>query len=282
MVAPAVLVVAGVLLFPLAFSLWTSLNDVSTVNLSMKFVGLRNYSDAVHTPFFVNSLTNTLFFATITIVGTTILGLAFALVLNERFIGRALLRALIILPWALSQVVVGIIWSWIYNGTFGVLNAMLQGVGLIHDYQGWLSNPSLALTFVAVAFVWSSVPFAVVMYLGTLQTISADLYKAARVDGAHTVQRFRYITLPALRYTTLVILLVASLDGLLAFSLIYIMTGGGPGVASTVLAWLGYETTFANLNLGMGAAIFYMLVVFMIGVAFWYVRVLHRPGEATR
>jgi multiple sugar transport system permease protein len=282
MVAPAVLVVAGVLLFPLAFSLWTSLNDVSTVNLSMKFVGLRNYSDAVHTPFFVNSLTNTLFFATITIIGTTILGLAFALVLNERFIGRGLLRALIILPWALSQVVVGIIWSWIYNGTFGVLNAMLQGVGLIHDYQGWLSNPSLALTFVAVAFVWSSVPFAVVMYLGTLQTISADLYKAARVDGAHTVQRFRYITLPALRYTTLVILLVASLDGLLAFSLIYIMTGGGPGVATTVLAWLGYETTFANLNLGMGAAIFYMLVVFMIGVAFWYVRVLHRPGDATR
>jgi multiple sugar transport system permease protein len=279
MVAPALILVAGVLLFPLAFSLWTSLNDVSTVNLSMRFTGLANYSGAVHAPFFRTSVEHTLVFAAITILGTTVMGLAIALVLNERFAGRGILRALMILPWALSQVVVGIIWSWIYNGTFGVLNAMLQGAGLIHEYRGWLSDPSLALTLVAVAFIWSSVPFAVVMYLGTLQTIPADLYKAAHVDGARTLQRFLYITLPALRYTTLVILLVASLDGLLAFSLIYIMTGGGPGIATTVLAWMGYQTTFVDLNLGQGAAIFYLLVVFMVGVAFWYVRVLHRPQE---
>lgn len=282
MIAPALIVVGAVLLFPLAYSFWTSLNEVSTSDLSMTFTGLSNYATAIQDGLFPTALRNTIYFAVLTIVGTTVLGLAIALVLNEKFVGRDLLRTLIILPWALSQVVIGIIWNWIYNGTFGILNASLKEIGLIHSDQGWLSNSSLAMTLVAIAFVWSAVPFAVVMYLGTLQTIPADLYKAARVDGAGIVSRFLYITVPALRYTTLVILLVASLDGLLAFSLIFIMTGGGPGTATTVLSWFGYQTTFVNLRLGEGAAIFYMLVALMLGVAVLYIRVLHRPEEGAR
>jgi ABC-type sugar transport system permease subunit len=279
MLLPAAVIVAGTLLYPLAFSFWTSVNEVSPVDLSMRFVGLKNYVETTQLAFFSTALTNTLYFAVVTIVGTVVLGLAIALVLNEPFLGRGVLRTLVIVPWALSQVVVGIIWGWIYNGTFGVLNAVLKGVGLIPAYEGWLSDPSRAMNLVALTFIWSTVPFAVVMYLASLQTIPEDLYKAARVDGASVIQRFFHITLPALRYTTLVILIVASLDGLLAFTLIWVMTGGGPGTSTTVLSWLGYQTTFVSLNLGTGAAVFYLLVFMLLAVTAAYVRVLHRPAE---
>jgi len=280
MLAPGLLLVGGVLGFPLIYSFWASVSDVSLSDLSMQFIGLANYREVVQEPFFVESLINTLYFAVATILGTIVLGLLIAIVLNERFHGRTLLRSLIIVPWAISQIVVGIIWAWIYNGTFGILNAALVGVGLIHSYQGWLSNPRLAMTLVVIAFVWSSTPFAVIMYLAAMQSIPGDLYKAAHVDGAGPVQCFWYITLPALRYTSLVVLIVSSLDGLLAFSLIFVMTGGGPGTATSVLSWLGYQTTFHNLHLGQGTAIFYILVALMVAIAAAYIRVLQRPTEA--
>ena len=279
MLAPALLVVGGVLLFPLAYSLWTSLNKVSTADLSMQFAGLDNYRRMFANPLFVTSLLNTLYFAVLTIVGTVGLGLLIALVLNERFVGRRALRTVVIIPWAISQVLVGIVWSWMFNGSFGVVNAGLQGAGVIDSYHGWLSDPSVSMLVVAIAYIWSSVPFAVLMYLTALQRIPAELYKAARIDGADALRSFRYVTMPALRYTTLVVLVVASLEGLLAFSLIYVMTGGGPGTTTSVLAWLGYQTTFVSLDLGVGAAIFYFLVVVLMVVTGAYIRLLRAPGR---
>ena len=279
MLTPAAIIVGLTLVYPLGFSFWTSLNKVSPVDLSMQFVGLSNYVASTRLAFFSTAVGNTIYFAVVTIAGTVVLGLGIALVLNEPFIGRGVLRTLVIVPWALSQVVVGIIWGWIYNGSFGVLNAALKGAGLIQTYQGWLSDPSRTMNLVALVFIWSTVPFAAVMYLASLQTIPEDLYKAARVDGAGVVQRFLHITLPALRYTTLVVLIVASVDGLLAFTLIWVMTGGGPGTATTLLSWLGYQTTFVSLDLGTGAAVFYLLVFLLLAITIIYVRVLHRPVE---
>lgn len=277
MIGPALIVIGGVLIFPLAYSLWTSLNNVSPDNLRMQFTGTANYAAVFRDPQFIGSLLNTLYFAGMTIAGTVALGLVIALVLNQPFRGNRLLRLVIIIPWAVSQVVVGIVWAWIFNGTFGVLNGALQGAGIISSYHGWLSDPRLAMPLVALSFVWSSVPFAAIMYLAALQGIPADLYKAARVDGADALSRFRHVTMPALRYTTIVVLVVASLDGLLAFSLIYVMTGGGPGTSTTVLSWLGYQTTFVDINLGLGAAIFYLLVAIMLLLTGVYLYVLRSP-----
>jgi ABC-type sugar transport system permease subunit len=278
MMAPSLITVGAVLIFPLGYSLWTSLNHVSTRDLTMRFAGLSNYRQMLSDPLFMTSLVNTLYFAAITIAGTIGLGLLIAIVLNERFKGRQVLRTIIIVPWAVSQVVVGIIWSWIFNGSFGIFNAALIKVHLIHANIGWLSEPRWAMPLVAVSFVWSSVPFAAIMYLAALQAVPSDLYKAARADGADAFRSFRHVTMPALRYTTLIVLIVASLDGLMAFSLLYVMTGGGPGTATTVLSWLGYQTTFVNLDLGTGAAIFYLLVAIMLVVTGVYIRVLHRTG----
>jgi len=277
MAGPALCVVAATLLFPLLYSFWTSLASVDPASLAFKFIGLANYGSAIHDPLFLTALTNTLEFAGLTIVGTVVAGLGIALVLNQPFAGRGLLRAVVVLPWAMSQVVVAVVWGWIFDGTYGVLNAILKDLGIIHSYIGWLSNPHITLYLVALAFVWSSAPFAVVIYLAALAGISPELYNAAKVDGAGAWRRFRYVTLPGLRYATLMVLIVASLEGLLAFSLIYTMTGGGPGTSTTVLSWLAYQITFVRLQLGEGAAMFYSLVFMMVGLAFVYIRWLYRP-----
>ncbi len=278
LIAPAVAVVVCVLLFPLAFSFWASLNKVRGSNLSMSFTGLGNYAKAISNDLFAVSLTNTVYFAVVTVCGTVVIGLGMAVILNERFMGRGALRAIVILPWAVSQVVVGVIWGWIYNGSFGFLNSLLKGFGVIDSYKGWLSDPGLAMNLVAIAFVWSSVPFAVIVFLAALQSIPSDLYRAAAVDGANSWKRFVYITLPQLRYALLIVLVVATLDGLLAFTLIYVLTGGGPGTSTTVLSWLGYQVTFSQLDFGQGAAIFYMLVFVLMGAAVVYIKFLHRAG----
>jgi multiple sugar transport system permease protein len=277
MLAPALLLVAGTLLYPLGYSFWTSVSSVNLTDLSFRFVGFQNYLDAEQEPLFRTAVINTFTFAAITIVGTVGVGLATALVLNEPFRGRTLLRMVMIIPWSVSQVVVAVAWGWVYDGTYGLLNAILKDIGLIQAYRGWLADAHLALYLVAVAYIWSAVPFATIMYLAALQGIPQDLYRAARVDGAGALRRFRYITLPALRYATLVVLIVASLDGLLAFTLVYTLTGGGPGTATTVLSWLAYQTTFQQLRLGEGAAMFYMLLFVMVGFAAVYIRLLHRP-----
>ncbi len=282
MLAPSMILVGAVLLFPLGYSLYTSLNHVSNRDLSMHFAGLSNYREMLRDPLFMTALGNTLYFAVITIVGTVVLGLLIALVLNERFRGRNFLRTVIIVPWALSQVVVGIIWSWIFNGSFGVFNGALTKLHIIGQNKGWLSDPNWAMPLVALAFVWSVVPFAAIMYLAALQSIPADLYKAARVDGADAWRSFWHVTFPQLRYTTLVVLLVASVDGLLAFSLLFVMTGGGPGTTTTVLSWLGYQTTFVKLDLGTGAAIFYLLVAMLLVLSGIYIRLLQNPRKQER
>lgn len=282
LLAPALIAVGGVLLFPLAFSLWTSFSTVDVSNLNMHFVGGKNYVSVAQQSDFVASLVHTVYFAALAITGSIVIGYLMALVLNQHFFGVRALRTIIIVPWALSQVVVGILWSWIFNGSFGVWNAVLQKLGVLSHPRGWLSDPHLAMPLVAMAFVWSIVPFSALMYLSGLQAIPEDLKKAARVDGASSWSVFRYITAPGLRYTTLIVLVVSSVEGFLAFALIYAMTGGGPGNATSVLAWMGYQTTFVSLDLGRGAAIFYYLVAGMLVVAGIYIRALSSPREETK
>lgn len=282
LLAPSLIIVGGVLLFPLLFSLWTSFSTVSTSNLSTTFNGIHNYKSAATSAGFTTALLNTLYFAALAIAGSVVIGFLMALVLSQNFRGVRILRTVIIIPWALSQVVVGILWSWIFNANFGVWNAVLERLGLIAHPRGWLSDPTLAMPLVALAFVWSTVPFAALMYLSGLQAVPKDLGKAARVDGASGLRVFRYVTLPALRYPTLIVLMVASLDGFLAFALIYAMTSGGPGDATSVLSWIGYQVTFVNLDLGQGAAIFYYLVALMLIVAGIYIRALGKPRKAYR
>jgi multiple sugar transport system permease protein len=282
LVAPTLLVVTAVLIFPLLDSLWVSLRATDIYSNRSTFVGLDNYRAVLADPLFGISLRNTLYFAAVSVAGITLAGLLMALVLNERSHLQTLGRAALIIPWSLSQVVAGIIWGWIYNGTFGALNGVLLQAHLISDYQSWFSGGLTSFNFIAVAFIWTLSPYAALLFLAALQSIPDEIYQAAKVDGAHAWARFRYITLPWLRSSLLVVLVIATLDGFLAFTLIYVLTSGGPGNSTTVLAWWGYATTFSFNDLGRGAAIMYLLSAILLAISAVYIRYFREGpmGEA--
>lgn len=278
LVAPTLFVVAAVLLFPLLDSFWVSLRAVDIYSNRSTFVGLDNYRAAIADPLFGISLRNTLYFAGISVLGVTVVGLLMALVLNERSRLQGLGRTALIIPWSLSQVVAGITWGWIYNGTFGALNGLLLEAHIIGEYQSWFTGGLTSFNFIAIAFIWSVSPYAALLFLAALQSIPDEVYQAAKVDGAHVWARFRYITLPWLRSSLLVVLVIATLDGFLAFTLIYVLTSGGPGNSTTVLAWWGYATTFTFNDLGRGAAIMYLLSAILGVISAIYIRYFRDTG----
>ncbi len=278
---PALVLTVALLAYPLAYSFWVSLHEVTLgARGDWKWVGLDNYVDVVQSPLFWPSLLRTLYFSAIVVVGTIVLGMVFALVLTEEFRGRGLLRSLLILPWSLSQITLALTFGWIFNSTFGPLNGLLLDAGIIDRYIAWFATGRNALNIMAIAFVWSLVPFASLLFLGALQTVPEDLLKAARVDGAGPIRRFFEVTLPWIRDTVIVVFVIALLNAFLAFALIYVLTGGGPGTQTTVLAWWGYTTAFRDLDLGEGAAIFYIMTAMVLAISVVAVTALARRERA--
>jgi multiple sugar transport system permease protein len=257
--APAVIATLVLIAYPLGYSLWVSLHEVALGGAHWEFVGLDNYRSVVEDPVFWPSLRRTLLVAAGITLLTPMLGLGFALALNERFRGRGLLRSVLILPWSLSQVTLALTFGWMFNSQFGPVNGLLSSAGA--DPVTWFANGTTVLLIITIAMVWNLVPFAAVLFLGSLQTVSEDLMRAARVDGAKALQRFALVTFPAIRDTLLVVVVLAALNGFLVFAPIFILTGGGPGTDTTLLAWWGYRTGFRDLELGESAAIFYLMTL---------------------
>ena len=284
LVAPGAAIIALVLAYPVLHSLWMSLHDINLFQQQSRFVGLGNYAELFSDPVFWRALFNTVYFAVMVIAGTLLLGLTVALVLNMEFFGRPLLRSIVIVPWALSQVTVGLLWGWIFNSSFGALNGAFFQLGLIDEYIGWLANPNLVMALLAGIFVWSAMPFSALLLLAALQTVPGDILKAAMVDGARPFQRFRLIVLPWIRPTLLVVVVLATLNGFLAFALIFLMTGGGPGTSTTVLSWMGFQTSFAYADVGKGAAIFWILTLINFALVAVYLKFmpLEAGGEDSR
>jgi ABC-type sugar transport system permease subunit len=267
---PTLIVVLGLTVYPWVYSAWLSLNDVEVATWHWSFVGLQNYTNLVHDPQFWSSLATTAKFSGIAVATTLFGGLFVALVLNEAFRGRGLVRSLVLIPWAMSPVITGVLWSWILNGQYGVLDALLHRVGIVHTYISWLAEPGWALPLVAIVYSWTSIPLAAFLLLAALQSIPPNLYGAAKVDGAGGVARFFRITLPWLRSTILLILLVVTIDAVMQVALIYLMTQGGPGSTTTVFAWLGYQSLYQNLHFGQGAAMLYTLSLITLFVGTLY------------
>jgi multiple sugar transport system permease protein len=279
MATPALLVTLALLAYPLVYSFWVSLHEQTLGSRApAKWVGLDNYAAVIQDPIFVPSLLRTTAFAAVVVVGTLVLGMLFALALNEEFWGRTFVRGVLILPWSLSQITLALTFGWIFNSTFGPLNGALSQLGVIDHYIAWFASGRVALAVMAVAFVWSLVPFATLLLLAALQTVPEDLHKAARIDGAGAVRRFFFITAPWIRDTVLVVSVLALINAFLAFALIYVLTGGGPGTETTLLSWWGYTTAFRDLDLGRGAAIFYLMTLVMVVLAALTVLLVGRRG----
>jgi ABC-type sugar transport system permease subunit len=222
--------------------------------LGQRNVGLENYSDLLSDPVARDSIRTTLIFIAVTIPLELVLGLGIALVLNQSLRGRGLLRAVVLIPWAIPTVVSSQMWRFIFNDRYGLVNFALFGADT-SSYVAPLADPYLAMIAIMAAEIWKTTPFAALIMLAGLQGISDDLYEAASMDGATAWQEFRYVTLPLLKPALLLALLFRTIDALRVFDLVYVMTQGGPADTTNVLQFYGYKKIFAEGMVGYGSAI---------------------------
>ena len=260
---PALLVLALVFIYPIARAFWLSLfTENLGTQLQPVFSGLTNYFRMLGDGRFWQSMGNTAIFTVISVVLELILGLGIALVLNQSFSGRGIVRTIAIIPWALPTAVMGLAWAWIFNDQYGVVNDILQRLGAIDLGINWLGSPALAMTALIVADVWKTTPFISIILLAGLQSISQDLYEAHAMDGANPWQSFSQITLPLLMPQILIALLFRFAQAFGIFDLVQVMTGGGPAGATETVSIYIYSTVMRYLDFGYGAAL--IVVTFLL------------------
>lgn len=280
---PAALILLGLVLYPIVYSLYLSLHNYNLRQPNrFRFVGLDNYANILGSEQFWTAAQVTVLFSIGSIALTLTLGTLLALLLNENFPGRSILRAVMLIPWAIPPVVNGLIWQWILEGRYGLANGVLVALGIFDTPHPWLSDYATALPVLIVAQVWNHVPFVAIVVLAALQTVPEELHEAARIDGANVFQRFRHITFPWLSHALLLVLITQTMVALRTFDIIYVLTGGGPGKSTTVLAWLTYVTTFNFLDFGRGSAYAYILALTTLALSIVYIRVLWKRGELAR
>ncbi len=260
MILPALSIVCFWLLYPVGYSFYISLHEWYLPQSNISFLGLDNYARLLGDPLFWKSTALTLYFVIISISGALVLGLGIALLLNEPLMGRGVVKALLLIPWALPAVIVGGMWRWIYHPDYGLINGILRQIGLFQARGSisWLGS-SMAMKTVILTDIWRFGPFMGIMLLAGLATIPPQLYEASVIDGANRWQKFAYVTLPLLTPTILICLILRTIFAFQVFGLIFTLTHGGPGTATHVLAYYMYSTSFEYLHMGYGAAMTYIL-----------------------
>ena len=277
LIVPVTGVLALVAMFPIVYSLYISFFSLKlTRPHRVPFVWFDNYADLLSDELFWISVARTATFTVVAVGVITLLALGVALLLNETFRGRRYLAALLLVPWAIPTVANGLMWKWIYDANFGALNGLLLQLDLIDSYRVWLGDPDKTIFLVANAYIWRGVPLAAILLLVTMKSIPADIYQAAKVDGANVLQRFGHITLPSIRTGFMLVLIFESMLAIRHFDLFYILTEGGPGDASHVLAWQVYAESFRNLSFGVGSALAYLMALATFGIAYVVIRALGR------
>ena len=224
------------------------------------------------------ALQNTLVFTSASVFLETALGVAVALLLNQRMRGRRFLRAAVLLPWALPTAVMALGWAWIFNDSFGVANDLLRRAGLVARPLAWLAEPGLAMAALVVADVWKTTPFSALIVLAGLQGIPESLLEAARVDGLDAWQRFRYVVWPLLVPSLVVAVLFRAVQAYGAFDLVYVMTGGGPGGSTETVSLYAFQNDFRYLDPGYGSAIAVQGMVLVFVVAALALRAVRRAA----
>ncbi|MGH9071411.1 MAG: carbohydrate ABC transporter permease, partial [Acidimicrobiales bacterium] len=279
LVAPAIICLLFVTAFPLVYNLLNSFRNVNLANGAQphNFTGFANYAQLFDTPGFVGALVRTLGFTAVSVVIETVLAIGLALMLNKTFRGRGLVRAAILIPWAVPTVVSATLWKTMFDPRSGFVDYLLGVFHLPGAHVTWLAGEWTAWTAIFVADAWKNIPFIAIILLAGLQVIPSDIYEAARIDGASPWQAFRRMTLPLLKPALLVALIFRTLQALLIFDVIYIMTGGGPGTSTETLSYLNWQAFLVNTNFGYGGAMSVGLVVLALVIAGIYVRVL-RPN----
>lgn len=277
MIAPAAIVLAAVALFPIAAAFRLSLDRMMVVFHERRFIGLANYAFLLDDPRFWTALTNTAYFSAVSVSIELALGLAFALLLDARAPGHGLLRASILVPWAIPTVVAARLWAWMFNPSYGLIPRLLP----LRDVD-WLGTPGWAMHAAILVDVWKATPFVALLLLAGLSTIPRDLYRAAEIDGASAFRRLRSITLPLLRPTIALCLVFRTLDAFRVFDAVYVLTGGGPANTTETLSIYTYKTLMRSGDFGYGStlAVVTFLCVLLLSLA--YLRLLRERGPEAR
>jgi multiple sugar transport system permease protein len=278
-IAPVFLFLCAVVLFPLAHAFWTSLLRVR--GLSSRFVGAENYQRVLTDDAFWHSLQVSLQFTVACVVLHIAIGLALALLINELRFARTALRIAFLMPWMVAPAVGATVWLWLLEPQFGVVNYLLQAAGIVSGPVPWLGTPKLAFASVVAVDVWRGVPFVMLLMLAGLATIPREQYEAAAMDGAGGWQRFRYVTLPNLRYLLIVASTLDIINTIRHYDVIGVMTAGGPAGATEVLPVLLYNTAFRGNRFGEAAAIGVLLLLIVLAFSVFHIR-LTRPDAGAR
>jgi trehalose/maltose transport system permease protein len=279
------LAVAG---WPLLRTIWFSLTDADLSDLAgARFIGLENYLvndggewyGVLADPQWWNAVANTLYFAAISVAIETVLGMAIALVLHRSFKGRGLLRAAVLIPWAIPTIVSAKMWGWMMHDQFGILNHMLLGLGLISQPVAWTADPDLVMTSVILVDVWKTTPFMALLLLAALQLLPLDCYEAAQVDGIHPVRVFFRVTLPLIRPALTVAVIFRLLDALRMFDLVYVLTPNSPESATMSVFARQQLVDFQQVGYGSAAStLMFFLIALLIAVYLTLSRVRFREG----
>ena len=275
MVAPVALLIGVFFIYSTYRAVYQSLRIESPI-FKPRFVGLQNYRDMLDGRFFRQAAENSLVFVAVVVPALLVLGVLVALLLNEPFHGNTALRIGMILPWALPAAVAGLVWKWIFLDSWGAMNGILSWIGLIDTPISFLGEPRLAKIVVVIVFIWAQLPLASIFLLAAVQSISPELYEAAALDGAGAIGRFHTITLPGIRAMLLIVALFELLMAFTNFDLIYALTQGGPGTATTMVSYFAWAESFRKLNFGAGAALAIMIALAALVIILLMMRAMPR------
>jgi multiple sugar transport system permease protein len=273
-IAPAAIVIFGIALYPILHTFIISLHQLNLKfpDLGMQFVWFENYVRLFRDGRALGALLNTFVFTVSTVALELVFGMIIALLMDRALRFRGLLRATVLIPWAMPTVVAAMLWRWMYNDQSGIINAVLIGLGATSEYVQFLAEPLLAWLAVIVAEVWKTTPFMALLLLAGLQVIPREVYEASEIDGASKIRTFFTITLPLIKPVLLVALLFRTLDAFRVFDVIFVMTGGGPGNATESLSLYTYKTMFGGLDFGYGSALSVFTFMCVVVISVLYIR----------
>lgn len=276
---PALLAFLVLIFGPFLRSAWLAFHEYLLTSTEPRFIGFANFTKLLSDPGFLLSWQVTAIFVIVTTVVTTVFGTAYALLLNEPMRGRSVIRAASLLPWVLPSTVTALLWSWIYNGQYGIINAALLTLGLTDQPIFFLSDNVGAMMSVITAKAWLSTPVVMLFVLAALQSLPQEQVEAARIDGANDCHVIRYIVLPHIKKTLGVIMVLQAMGNLQMFDIIYAMTSGGPVRATTVFSIEVYRRAFENWDLGTASAVGIIWFLTIAVVAVPYLRSLFKDGD---
>lgn len=280
-VLPALLILVAFYIYPLLYSTYMSFHFFDLAKpQAFRAVGLANYQKILLSPEFRNALKNTVLYAGVAVPTEFVFGLLLALALANLQVGRNLLRTLLVIPMMLAPVAMGLMWKFMYNDEFGIINHLIKGLGLTDRPPLWLADPKLALFSVVIVDIWATTPLIILLMLAGILSIPHEYYEAAWIDGAGLFATFRRITFPLLRPVILVALLIRGMDAFRVFDVIFVMTKGGPAFKSDVLAFYAYRLAFTHRQIGEASAAAWIMTLLLLAGGILLIRLMRRQGAA--